>query len=85
MPHRRRQAVQKCFGCDRSHQTGDLVVAIGLPAFRIPELVWRVEDRSTSRWDSNCWPPHRYLCVRYWKPHVLRLSSALNSVMAIWE
>jgi hypothetical protein len=34
-----------------------VVVTIGLPVFGIPELAWRVEDRSTSRWDSNCRPP----------------------------
>jgi len=27
--------------------------------------------------------PHRYLCVRYWKPQVLRLSGDLNYEMAI--
>ena len=47
----------------------------------LPAAVTPSSAGKDSRNVSGCCP-HRYLCHRCWKPQVLRLSSALNSVTA---
>ena len=66
VPHRRRQAVEKCFGLDA-----------------LPRSAWRVEDAALHRRGVTIdGSPRRYLCVRCWKPHILRRCGALIYEMA---
>jgi len=57
---------------------------VGLPDFGSPELAWRVEDaalhRSGMAIDGS---PHRYLCVRCWKPRFSWRCGAVITKMAV--